>query len=137
MKIFDLLTEWNLFENKEEIYKKFYSDIDRDVFIKIISADPKTIIKDNEIKVIGKYSKILLDMYKNGNLLLEDLPKANEYFTVAYKYNIPINSKEVENLSDIYNLVKDRIAMSKESVYSLMELLDEKDYKNIEMEKIG
>ncbi len=36
MKFKDIILEWLLIENKEEIYKKYYSDIDRNTFIRII-----------------------------------------------------------------------------------------------------
>lgn len=88
-----------------DIKAKYYSDIDDDVFRKIVSSDPKTIIKDGDIAKIGPYSKILLSMYKKGNLKLEDLPKANEYLGIVYKRQVPL-SPNLKDLGELYNLVK-------------------------------
>lgn len=57
-----------LTEDQEGFYKKYFSDIKRDTFIRIVSADPKTIIENDKILRLGSYYKFLIDMYKNGNL---------------------------------------------------------------------
>jgi hypothetical protein len=58
-----------------DIKSKYYSDIADDVFNQIVSSDPKTVVRDGEVMKVGKYSKLLLSMYRQGNLKLEDLPK--------------------------------------------------------------
>tara|TARA_R110002126_G_scaffold1909_1_gene11342 strand:+ start:6584 stop:8473 length:1890 start_codon:yes stop_codon:yes gene_type:complete len=113
-----------------QIREKYYSDIDEGVFNEIVSADPKTKKKGGEIKKIGKYAKVLLDMYKKGNLKLEDLPKANEYLGIIYAKQIPLNIKSVGNLPDIYAMVKDYIISPGETdITKLIDSLEKEDYK--------
>ena len=70
----------------EDIYKKYYSKIEKEDFLEIIASDPTT-IKDNEgnPKRMGNYCKWLLKIYLERNLKLEDLYKATEYLTVFNK----------------------------------------------------
>lgn len=84
----------------DEIYQKYYSKIDKNIFDKIIEADPKTI---KGIK-IGKYAKLLLNIYKNGNLPMEDLPKASYYLSLVYKYNRSIPKLDLGNCSSLISL---------------------------------
>ena len=88
----------------DEIYQKYYSKINKNIFDKIIEADPKTI---KGIK-IGKYAKLLLNIYKNGNLPMVDLPKASYYLSLVYKYNRSIPNN-VKYLVDIYKIIEDKI----------------------------
>lgn len=63
-----LLEVMMLSESKvDEIYDKFYSDIERKEFDKILKLDPTTIIRNNEITKIGKFSKWLLNLHKKGD----------------------------------------------------------------------
>jgi hypothetical protein len=128
MKFKDIILEWLITENKEEIYKKYYSDIPRDTFIRIIQGDPKSSVINDVINNIGKHSKLLLDMYKRGNLKLEDLPKSNEYLTLIYQYNIPVDYRKVLTIPDLYTLVKDKIAKVQTSLSELIKLLDKEEY---------
>jgi hypothetical protein len=88
----------------DEIYQKYYSDINRRIFDQIVEADPKTI---KGVKV-GRYAKLLINMFKNDNLPLEDLPKANYYLKLVYKYNRSIPNT-VQTLPEIYNIIEDKI----------------------------
>jgi hypothetical protein len=128
MKFKDIILEWLITENKEEIYKKYYSDINRDTFIRIIQGDPKSSVINDVINNIGKHSKLLLDMYKRGSLKLEDLPKANEYLTLVYQYNIPVDYKKIQTIPELYNLVKDKIAKVQTSLGELIKLLETNEY---------
>jgi hypothetical protein len=128
MKFKDIILEWLITENKEEIYKKYYSDINRDTFIRIIQGDPKSSVINDVINNIGKHSKLLLDMYKRGSLKLEDLPKANEYLTLVYQHNMPVDHKKVLTIPDLYNLVKDKIAKVQTSLVELIKLLETSEY---------
>jgi hypothetical protein len=65
----------------EDIYSKYYADIETDIFNQLISADPTTIVKNGEVVKMGSYSKWLLQLFKTNNLKLEDLYKATEYLT--------------------------------------------------------
>jgi hypothetical protein len=129
MKFRDIIFEWLLIENKEEVYKKYFSDVDRDNFIRIIKADPKTSVINNEIKTIGPYSKILIDIYRKGKLMFEDLPKANEYLTLVYRYQIPVDASKIENIANIYELVKDYIVKSEKSLATILAALNKDEYR--------
>lgn len=128
MKFKDIIFEWLLTENKEEIYKKYYSDIDRDNFIRVIKADPKTNVVNDQIKAIGPYSKILLNIYRKGNLKFEDLPKANEYLTLVYRYRIPVDANKIESIANMYELVKTYIAKTEKSIASILPTLSKDEY---------
>jgi hypothetical protein len=104
----------------DEIYQKYYSKIDRDVFDKIIEADPKTI---KGVKV-GKYAKILLGMFKNENLLIEDLPKASYYLSLVYKYNRSIPNN-INSLVDIYKIIEDKIIRNDSTIKDVLGQLTE------------
>lgn len=93
-----------------DIYNKYYSDINRDIFDNIISADPSS--KPNKM---GKYCKWLLNLYKNNRLKIEDLYKATEYLTFFSKYINKIEEKDINrynSLGDLYNAVQPYISAS-------------------------
>jgi hypothetical protein len=130
MKLYKLFENLILELTASEIRDKYYSEIDEPTFNKIVLADPKTKQKGDKIKKIGKYAKVLLDMYKKGNLKLEDLPKATEYLGIIYAKQIPLNMKSVKGLSDIYNMVKDHIISKGETdINKLINSLEKDDYK--------
>jgi hypothetical protein len=73
----------------EEIYNQYYSDIPLQIFNRIIKADPKTVVKNDKIVKVGKYAKILLNIYKIGNMPnLENLVEATRYLTIVYNKNL-------------------------------------------------
>lgn len=110
MKLFEIVQEINELSG-EEIYNRYYKNIPLGIFLKIIRADPNTKLSHNEKPIkIGKYSKLLLKIYLNKNLKLEDLPKVTEYLTAAYKHNVPLESSKINSLDDIFDSVKKYIA---------------------------
>lgn len=111
----------------EEIYKKYYSKIPFRVFLRIISADPQTKINDGKIQKIGKHSKLLVSLYQKGNLLLEDLVKAKEYLTYVYTYNVPLQN--INQLGDIYELIKTYIVKENKTLNDVLKVLNENEYK--------
>lgn len=94
-----------------EIRNKYYNDLDDKNVDKIVLSDPTTIIKNGEISKMGIYSKWLINLYKQGNLKLEDLYKAKNYLE---KFNILKNKNLIENkdifkyksLNDLYDIIK-------------------------------
>ncbi|MBR6517651.1 MAG: hypothetical protein IKT40_12540 [Bacilli bacterium] len=91
----------------EDIHNKYYNNIDNDIFMQIISADPTYDV--NKPQKMGKYGKWLLNIYKNGKLKLEDLYKATEYLKYFVKYINRIENKDINqyhSLGDLYNVVK-------------------------------
>lgn len=114
-----------------DIKNKYYSDIADDVFNQIVSSDPKTVVRDGEVMKVGKYSKLLLSMYRQGNLKLEDLPKANEYLEIVYKRQIPLNAN-LANLAELYELVKPYMLNDGETDLSvLVDYLDSGQYEMV------
>jgi hypothetical protein len=122
--IYGLLTE-----DQEGVYKKHFSDVERKTFIRIADADPKTKIIDNKIIRLGSYYPFLINMYRNGNLKFEDLPKATEYLELVYKYQMKIGQMKINSIPDLYDIVKDKIAKTKTTLASLIEALDPKEYE--------
>lgn len=99
----------NLFEavSLNDIYAKYYSKIDSDVFRKIVESDPTWRVEKPD--KMGKFGKWLLSLYIGGRLKLEDLYKAKEYLTYFVKYNNRIEIKDInkyKTLVDLYNVVK-------------------------------
>lgn len=122
--IYSLLTE-----NQEGIYKKYFSDVERRTFIRIADADPKTKIIDGKIIKLGSYYPFLINMYRNGNLKLEDLPKATEYFELVYKYQIKIGQMKITSIPQLYEIVKDKIVKTQTTLASLIKALDPNEYE--------
>lgn len=120
----DLLTELS----GEEIYKKYYSKIPYDIYSLIVGADPQTKILDNQIQKAGKFSKFLLDMYQKGNLKLEDLDKAKEYLQYVYKHKISLYTEKINDLSDVYNLIKQYIIEEKRTLEEILKALSTDEY---------
>lgn len=132
MKFKEIIYEWLLVENKEKVYEKYYSDIDRSTFIRIIKSDPKTIINDqNQIIQFGKHSKLLLDIYRKGELRFEDLVKATDYLTIVYKHNIKLDYKKINSISDIFEYVKHKIPKIAANINEILETLDPEEYNVI------
>jgi len=122
--IYSLLTE-----DQEGVYKKHFSDVERKTFIRIASADPKTKIIDDKIIRLGSYFPFLINMYRNGNLKFEDLPKATEYLELVYKYQMKIGQMRINSIPDLYELVKDKIVKTNTTLATLIEALDPKEYE--------
>jgi hypothetical protein len=93
INIYEFLNEAKI----EDIYSKYYSDIEQEMFIQVISADPTTVVKDNNTKM-GMYSKWLLNLYKSNNLLIEDLYKATNYLSKFHelKRTNKLNGKDAD-----------------------------------------
>ena len=103
---FSLLNESLLFEaySLNDVYQKYYSNIDQNVFSQIVSADPTS--GSNKM---GKYSKWLLWLYQNNNLKLEDLYKATEYLTLFHKFKNKIENNDIgkyQSLPELYRAVQ-------------------------------
>lgn len=91
----------------DDIYVKYYSDIDREIFNKIVSSDPTW--REDKPNKMGKFGKWLLKLWVNKKLMLEDLYKATEYLSYFVKYNNRIEVKDINkyhSLPELYNIVK-------------------------------
>lgn len=116
-------------KDPHEIYNEYYSDIKYDDFYKIVKADPKTKEKGGDLKKIGKYAKILLDIYRDEGLRFEDLDKAHDYLKIAYEHNIPLPKEKIGSISDIYGFVKHKIAEETYDLDTLLSLVDNDEYE--------
>jgi len=129
---FNLLLEELLDEalSPNEIYDKYYTDIPLKTFQRIIKSDPNTKLDDKgNIKKIGKYSKILLQMFKNGNLKLEDLPRATEYLTLVYKYNVALDINKITSLPEMYNQIEKYLAQEQTDFFGIVKQLSPNEYQ--------
>lgn len=133
MKLIETLIDLIVEAAPEEIYKKYYSDIERPTFLRVISLDPATSVENDQeggIKRIGKYSKLLLKMFKEGNLKSEDFPKAKDYLSLVYKHNVPVDLNQVKALGDLFNLVEKYYSQDDtKNVFDLLNILDENEHK--------
>lgn len=131
MKLINVVESILLEATPQEIHNAYYSDIPFDVFSKIASSDPGTIKSGDELKKIGKYTKLLLLMYKKGNLNMEDLPKATEYLGYVYNHKISLDVNKIANLSDLYQIVKQFYVKDTKDLGSILQALDPKEYQQI------
>ena len=115
----------------QEIYNSYYNDIPYGVFTKIVLSDPNTLRTGNDLKKIGKYSKLLLTMYKRGELKIEDLPKATEYLTYVYKHKVGLDINKIRNLSDLYQVVKQYYTREAKDLPTILKALTPEDYRKV------
>jgi hypothetical protein len=114
----------------EEIYNQYYSDIPLQIFTRIIKADPKTVVKNDKIVKVGKYAKILLNIYKIGNMPnLENLVEATRYLTIVYNKNLSIDIKNIKQISDLYDIVKKYIVSIETPISEILKELPKDSYK--------
>jgi hypothetical protein len=127
----------NIFESlvleatPEEIHSSYYSDIPFETFKLISNSDPGTIVNGEQLKKIGKYTKLLLTMFKRKNLKLEDLPKAKEYLSYVYKHSVPLDANKIKTLGDLYQVVKGYYVKDTKNLGDVLQAIDEKEYKKI------
>lgn len=114
----------------EEIYNQYYSDIPLQIFNRIIKADPKTVVKNDKVVKVGKYAKILLNIYKIGNMPnLENLVEATRYLTIVYNKNLSIDIKNIKQISDLYDIVKNYIVSIETPIREILKELPKDSYK--------
>lgn len=119
-----------------EIYNKYYSDIKPAAFLNIVSADPQTELNpgrgvdvQTRVKRLGKWSKLLLSLYKKGGLKFEDLDRAKDYLSIIYTRKVAIDINKINELSDLYNEVKKYLVQDKGDLGTIIQSLSEQDYK--------
>lgn len=127
----------NIFESllleatPEEIHSSYYGDIPFDTFKLISSSDPGTTMNGEQLKKIGKYTKLLLTMFKRKNLKLEDLPKAKEYLSYVYKHAVPLDVNKIKTLADLYQVVKGYYVKDTKNLTDVLQSIDESEYKKV------
>lgn len=113
----------------DEIYKKYYSDLSYLTFKNLVKFDPQTVIRDEKILKLGRFSKLIINLHKGGVLKNEDLPKIKEYLSYVYKYNIPVNINEIKSLPDLFDLIKDYKVNETKELSVILQTLPENEYK--------
>lgn len=131
MKLIKLVESIILEATPEEIYNSYYKDLPRDEFNQIVMADPMSISDDTGIKRIGKYAKLLINLYRKKRLKLEDLPKAKEYLEYVYKHNVALDVTKIKSLTDLYDVVKNYYTRDTRDLSSIISALNEKEYKMV------
>ena len=127
----------NIFESllleatPEQIHTSYYNDIPFDTFKLISSSDPGTTMNGEQLKKIGKYTKLLLTMFKRKNLKLEDLPKAKEYLSYVYKHAVPLDVNKIKTLADLYQVVKGYYVKDTKNLTDVLQSIDESEYKKV------
>lgn len=117
----------------DNIYNKYYQDVERKIFNQIVSADPTSTIDGN--LYMGKYSKWLVDLYRNNKLKLEDLYKATEYLEIFDKQSVrnKISRKNINDYKDLPDLAKTIIKFKDvDEIKSKKELKEETLVKEFE-----
>ena len=131
MKFSNILESMLLEVTPDEIYNSYYTDIDREEFNQIVMSDPQSKINDNGIQRIGKYAKLLINLYRKKTLKLEDLPRAKEYLEYVYKHSISLDANKIKSLNDLYDVVKQYYVKDTTNLNDIITSLDEKEYRKV------
>jgi len=132
MKLYNMKLNNILLEaTPDEIYQKYYSSFDKNIFDTIVKADPKTYTDENgNIKKIGAFSKLLLKLYNKNPRFIEDLENATQYLDIVYKKRVPIDINKINDLADIYEKIKIYFTKSNLTLNNVLDLLTiNVDYK--------
>lgn len=125
----------NIFESllmeatPDEIYNSYYKDIPRNEFDQIIMGDPLSLSDESGIKRIGKYSKLLVNLFRRKGLKLEDLPRAKEYLEYVYKHGVSLDINKVKSLTDLYAVVRTYYTKNTKDLSSIISALNQNEYK--------
>jgi len=121
----------------EDLYDKYFSDIPREDFDKIINTVPDISKERNDYKGMRVMSNWLINLYRKGSLKIEDLYK--EYLTLYYRNindllknnNADIKLDNYKDLPSLFNLVRDYKGSEKpDSVEDEKELITNKYFLN-------
>ena len=131
MKLINVLETLLLEATPEEIYNKYYNDIPFDTFKKIVSSDPASKLSGDRIDKIGPYSKILLNIFRNGNMKMEDLPKATEYLTYVYKHKVSLDIKNIQTIADIFPYISKHYVKNTVDLSTIIRSLSPNEYEKV------
>jgi hypothetical protein len=131
MKILNIVESMLLEATPDEIYNSYYKDVPRNEFNQIVMADPLSLSGDSGIKRIGKYAKLLINLFRKKGLKLEDLPRAKEYLEYVYKHSVALDVNKIKSLTDLYDVVKNYYTKDTKDLGSIISALNEKEYKEI------
>lgn len=130
MRLLNSLTQLIIEAKVDDIYEKYYKNIPRNIFDRIIKADPKTIVNNNNVVKIGKYAKVLLNIYAIGNMPnLENLVEATRYLKIIYAKNLSVDITKINEISDLYPIVKDYIVSVDMPINEILTHLPDDSYE--------
>lgn len=130
MRLLKSLEQLIIESRVDDIYTKYYNDIPRNIFDRIVKADPKTKVQNDDVILIGKYAKVLLNIYKIGNMPnLENLVEATRYLKIVYAKNLSIDLKSIKQISDLYNVVKEYIVSIDTPIREILKELPKDSYE--------
>jgi hypothetical protein len=130
MRLLNSLTQLIIEAKVDDIYEKYYKNIPRNVFDRIVKADPRTITNNNIIVKVGKYAKVLLNIYTIGNMPnLENLVEATRYLKIIYAKNLSVDITKINEISDLYPIVKDYIVSVDMPINEILTHLSDDSYK--------
>lgn len=87
-----------------DIKNKYYADIEDNIFNDIIKADPTYNTKKQD--KMGKYTKWLLQLYRNNKIKFEDLYKATEYLNIFNKVYKELEYTDINKYTSLPQLFK-------------------------------
>lgn len=134
MKLQILAEELLVELSPQEIYQKFYSGITDSLFYALVAIDPQTQIDESNGHIIrlGKYAKLIINLYQKGQFKREDSKKLKEYLEYVYKYRIPLDMNKVTSTGDIYNLVEKYVNADTQDLSNIFQTLKSgEDYKTL------
>lgn len=102
-----------LLEGTGEQIRKYYTKIPEDIYNKILMSDPTSIIKDNEVKKVGKYSKHCLNLYLKKSYDPFNLKRALDQWETNKKL-IPIQFTKVKSVDEIFT-ISEKYSFKKEA----------------------
>jgi len=101
----------------DEIHDKYYKKLSFLIFDRIVAADPTSKVSESgEVIKVGRYSKWMLKLYNDNQLLLEDLYKFTRSLNLFHllnirgilkRKNIPSDINYYKNLPDLWSNIKE------------------------------
>ena len=90
----------------DEIYNKYYSTIDRNIFDSAIAADPTSYNQQGNIVKVGSYVKWILKLYQNGSWKPGDSFETKKVLSdfVKHQKNLPIEQRDINKYSSVREL---------------------------------
>ena len=114
----------------EDLHAKYFPKMDREEFYSIIKADPQTKVEaDGNVSKVGRYSQMMLNIFRKKGFEIEDLAKLTEYLDIVYKHNIVLDNSKIKSLGDVYELVKGYIAQEATDFNAVLSVLPANEYK--------
>ena len=104
----------------DEIYNKYYSTIDRNIFDSAIAADPTSYNSQGEINKVGSYVKWVLKLYQNGSWKPGDSVETKDLLGKfnKLKSKLPAEQRDINrysSISELYNVLQPYLGIQSRS----------------------